>query len=295
MKRDEEARRPHNPLALQKLEEEKYASLARAKSAKSQIRRRPPGKKNDGSSDESDDDSIADVGGAAKAAALSRREDDNDSFFSDAEQREADGCRDSSDDDKKRRRRRAKSSPRGMKRGASSSSSGSRPKSAGARPKASSSTSNSKGTGGKKKAPTKKKRKTDDGDDGASYDVDMEVLSDEDEDLENRLKPDFATPKFAVGALEPLEMTVTNFGKDLPTDQCVVESDMEVTRHYVPASINRYLQPYQREGIQFMHKIITDQSIPRGCILGDGELLRRCRHHNILLCDGRIIIHCVLD
>ena len=261
MKRDQEAKRPRNPLALQKMEEEKYSSLARAKSAK--IRR--AAKKNGTSGDDSDDDdSIVDAGGAAKAAAA-KLDDDDDGFFSDAEQREADGGNDSSDDGQKKKRGKAKSAPRGVKRGASSSSSGSRAKSTGARSKASSSNA------AKKKSPAKKKSKTEDEDDKAKYDADMEELSDEDEDLENRLKPNFANPKFAVGALEPLEMTITNFGKGLPTEKCVIESDMETTRHYVPSSINRYLQPYQREGIQFMHKIITDQSIPRGCILGDGK------------------------
>ena len=268
-RRDEEARRPRNPLALQRAEEEKFASLARAKSAKTQDHRRR--KKKDGSGsdsdDDDDDDSIADAGGAAKAAAA-KAEDDDDDFFSDAEQCGPDGgTNESSDDDQKKRKKwRAKSSPRGVKRGASSASSGSRAKSAAPRSKSSSSSA-----GAKKKPPAKKKNDTEDEDEKVGYDVDMEELSDEDEDLENRLKPAFAKPKFAVGALEPLEMTVTNIGKVHTTNRCMIESDIEITRHYVPASINRYLQPYQREGIQFMHKIITDQKTPRGCILGDGE------------------------
>ena len=266
-RRDEEARRPRNPFALQRAEEAKFASIARAKSAKTQDHRRR--KKKDGSgSDSDDDDSVADTGGTTKAAAA-KAEDDDDGFFSDAEQFERDGGNNESssgDDQKKRKKRRAKSSPRGVKRGASSASSGSRAKSAGPRSKSSSSSA-----GAKKKPPAKKKNDTEDEDEKVCYDVDMEELSDEDEDLENRLKPAFAKPKFAVGALEPLEMTVTNTGKAQTATKCMIESDIEVTRHYVPASINRYLQPYQMEGIQFMHKIITDQKTPRGCILGDGE------------------------
>lgn len=80
------------------------------------------------------------------------------------------------------------------------------------------------------------------------------VLEHEEEQLRLELMPDFVHPKFGPYELEPLQLVGLNSGG---------------RHHQVPASISRYLKPYQKEGITFMYnKAIM---LKRGVILGDGE------------------------
>jgi hypothetical protein len=65
------------------------------------------------------------------------------------------------------------------------------------------------------------------------------------------LHPNFKNPKF--GPYEPMEPLL------LPTDQ-------NETLLQVPASLNRFLAPFQKEGVRFMYKCLSRRS---GVILGD--------------------------
>lgn len=71
----------------------------------------------------------------------------------------------------------------------------------------------------------------------------------------SELKPVFDFPKFTAEPEEPFVLNAGNLGFESPV--CV------------PASISRYLPPYQKEGIQFMY----DQAVMsgHGAVLGDGE------------------------
>ena len=76
----------------------------------------------------------------------------------------------------------------------------------------------------------------------------------EEEQLRQELMPYFVRPIFGPSELEPLQLVGLN--------SCG-------RHHQVPASISRYLKPYQREGVTFMYnKAIM---LKRGVILGDGE------------------------
>jgi hypothetical protein len=83
-----------------------------------------------------------------------------------------------------------------------------------------------------------------------------QLLRLDDETLAKTLHPEQADPRFGPFALESLVLTDDdgNSGHD---------------DHQVPAALNRYLLPYQREGIQFMHQALIDK---RGVILGDGTI-----------------------
>eukprot|EP00557_Chaetoceros_sp_GSL56_P004846 CAMPEP_0176493172 /NCGR_PEP_ID=MMETSP0200_2-20121128/9411_1 /TAXON_ID=947934 /ORGANISM="Chaetoceros sp., Strain GSL56" /LENGTH=460 /DNA_ID=CAMNT_0017890825 /DNA_START=54 /DNA_END=1434 /DNA_ORIENTATION=- len=72
-------------------------------------------------------------------------------------------------------------------------------------------------------------------------------------DLEQKLKPEFDNPKW-IGDLEPFQLT-------LPT-----ENNENTKLDQVPASINRYLKDYQREGVRFLYAAV---SRGLGAILGD--------------------------
>lgn len=86
-----------------------------------------------------------------------------------------------------------------------------------------------------------------------SQDSDLATLIMDDEDLE-QLKPEIENPKLGPpGPLVPLELTEdTETKRDVPFS--------------VPASINRYLQEYQREGVQFLFSRLA---AGMGAILGD--------------------------
>ena len=92
---------------------------------------------------------------------------------------------------------------------------------------------------------------------------DSSIISDEEESrLSNQLKPNFANP--ALGPPGPLEPFVL-FKGDGDTKPTAEELESGVVKHQVPASINRYLQDYQREGIQFMYSSVSEG---KGCVLG---------------------------
>ena len=80
-------------------------------------------------------------------------------------------------------------------------------------------------------------------------------IEQEDADLEHVLIPHFAQPKLgAPSALEPLV---------LPRGDNADDNDV----HQVPASINRYLKPYQREGVAFLYSCVVLRGT--GGVLGD--------------------------
>ena len=81
--------------------------------------------------------------------------------------------------------------------------------------------------------------------------------------MTNQLKPNFANPVLGPpGPLEPLVLT----SGDEDTKPTAQELENGVVKHQVPASINRYLQDYQRQGIQFMYSSVMQG---KGCVLGD--------------------------
>ena len=104
----------------------------------------------------------------------------------------------------------------------------------------------------------KKKRKRSRRD---SYDSDEEDTSrtlfddinhrddDFDEGKTDQLHPIFENPKFPPSELKALVLGEVN-GKQVS----------------VPASLSRYLAPFQKEGVDFMYKVLSGQS---GVILGD--------------------------
>lgn len=82
---------------------------------------------------------------------------------------------------------------------------------------------------------------------------------DEGKDLVDQLKPEFSNPNLGPpSALVPLVLS--------PPQDLAASTRASATVDEVPASINRYLQHYQREGIQFMHSALTSN---KGAILGD--------------------------
>jgi hypothetical protein len=92
--------------------------------------------------------------------------------------------------------------------------------------------------------------------DGATFvddDLSIEDITDE-EELEKEIKPFFKEPNFGPFEFLPLKISHAN---------------SEDEYYEVPASINRYLPYYQRDGVSF----IFDKAIAprRGAILGDGK------------------------
>jgi len=154
----------------------------------------------------------------------------------------------------------------------------------------------------KKKAPSKKttrrRRSNSDSDDeprkrggggggempwASRYGIDEDEKSDVSEDERERrkrqLKPDFANPKLGPpGPLVPFVLSKTWRRGDAlvgAEDDAVVDDDDEDKKmpaapdsdaDQVPASINRYLKDYQREGVQFIYSSVIKG---KGCILGD--------------------------
>jgi hypothetical protein len=85
------------------------------------------------------------------------------------------------------------------------------------------------------------------------HDIKQLLKSNDEEKLESLLHPELEHPFFGPFELEPF----------------VLGGGTETT-HSVPASLSRYLAPYQRGGIQFMHKCLTSS---QGSIMGD-EMVR---------------------
>ena len=77
----------------------------------------------------------------------------------------------------------------------------------------------------------------------------------DDDEMEKKLIPEFSNPKWPVAEFEPLKL-------QRPHN----DEDGKLVCDFVPASINRYLAEYQRQGVQFMHSVITQN---KGVILGD--------------------------
>lgn len=110
-----------------------------------------------------------------------------------------------------------------------------------------------------------------------------EPLSDE-EEQRRELKPDFRDPKLGKpSALVPLLLsrTWTHSSNNMAgenSDELEDSDDEKANKkksalrkdngdvHQVPASINRYLKEYQREGVQFMYSSVIRGE---GCVLGD--------------------------
>jgi hypothetical protein len=79
--------------------------------------------------------------------------------------------------------------------------------------------------------------------------------------IENEAKPAFSNPKFGPFMNIPLLLKVEN--DDIVANSPYLES------YEVPASINRYLKEYQKDGIRFVfEKAIANR---KGAILGDGK------------------------
>ena len=72
-------------------------------------------------------------------------------------------------------------------------------------------------------------------------------------------KPEFETPKFGPYEMEPLLLTNDNLNGQ---------------HHQVPASLNRYLLPFQKDGVRFLYECLSRKS---GAILGD-EMVRKVYH-----------------
>jgi SNF2 family DNA or RNA helicase len=90
---------------------------------------------------------------------------------------------------------------------------------------------------------------------------DEEEPFDSDETLLQDLKPNFENPTFDVGELEPFVLDRLVYDND----ELGQENEEEVQTHQIPASIARYIQPYQKEGIEFMYQSVIRR---KGCILG---------------------------
>lgn len=94
------------------------------------------------------------------------------------------------------------------------------------------------------------------------------------EDARKELKPDFANPKLGPpGPLVPFILSKTwAVGDEVavpqppPAGEIVDSSVVSDDHDQIPASINRYLQNYQREGVQFVYSSVANG---KGCVLGD--------------------------
>ena len=117
---------------------------------------------------------------------------------------------------------------------------------------------------GKKKKEKKKKKKAEDKFcEGGAYSIMLDTSQEDaetrqllrldEEMLRQTLKPEFAEPRFGPFDLEALVL------KGETTRGISVE-------HQVPASINRYLLPYQQEGVFFLYNALSAR---KGAILGD--------------------------
>jgi hypothetical protein len=94
--------------------------------------------------------------------------------------------------------------------------------------------------------------------------VDYDGDNDDDKDSRQRQKPQFDQPKF--GPYDPPVPFILRSNNDNNNNN---DDD---SSYEVPASINRYLPNYQREGIEFMYKCGIATNV--GAILGDGTLCK---------------------
>ncbi|KAG7342122.1 SNF2 family helicase [Nitzschia inconspicua] len=136
------------------------------------------------------------------------------------------------------------------------------PKSNSTKPGKKRGTSDSKGHVQKEKKRARYESDQDDDDDAFhQLFVDNDSIDDGDADV---LKPLLSNPKFGPYDLEPLVLGQSN-GKEVS----------------VPASLNRYLAPFQREGVAFMYNCLARKS---GVILGDEMGLGKTVQVIALLC-----------
>ena len=87
---------------------------------------------------------------------------------------------------------------------------------------------------------------------------DIEGFED-DSKLEKQLKPLFENPKWE-SECEPFVMTRSVIDADGG------ENDGDNPTDQIPAAINRYLKDYQKEGVRFLHSVVTSGL---GAVLGD--------------------------
>ena len=141
----------------------------------------------------------------------------------------------------------------------------------------------------KKPAAERRARKSNDGDSGGGavkpkkkpgkclYKSDSDESVDlvvSEEEARKELKPDFANPKLGPpGPLVPFILSKTwAVGDEVavpqppPAGEIVDPSAVGDGHDQIPASINRYLQNYQREGVQFVYSSVANG---KGCVLGD--------------------------
>ena len=120
---------------------------------------------------------------------------------------------------------------------------------------------------------------------GMDEDEKSDVSEDERERRKSQLKPDFSNPKLGPpGPLVPFvlsktwkrgdalvgegedEVAAEDGEEDRKMPAVPTRDDDEEDIDKVPASMNRYLKGYQREGVQFMYSSVIHG---KGCILGD--------------------------
>ncbi|KAL3912179.1 MAG: hypothetical protein SGILL_006986, partial [Bacillariaceae sp.] len=119
----------------------------------------------------------------------------------------------------------------------------------------------------KKRKKRKKSRRDYDRDDDVSRELSYDNgygNDDFDDDNVDHLHPIFEDPKFPPSELTPLILGDTD-GKEVS----------------VPASLSRYLAPFQKEGVEFLYKVLSRNS---GVILGDDMVLGKTIQVIALLC-----------
>eukprot|EP01082_Thalassiosira_pseudonana_P007522 g6499.t1.3.5e17418a g6499 g6499.t1 contig23:610816-615246(-) len=218
------------------------------------------------------------AGSPAKKPYLSRKDDTEDDLWDDSENEEIKKADDESDSDdgvKKRgrpkkksddgdaaaaQRKRSRSKPR-TKSSAQASDNDDDEPSSNPKKRALRKT----GSGGAAKGrgrPVKRVESKETSEDEAS------VSGDEEDRLSRDLKPDFANPKLGPpGPLEPYALSKSwHRGDPGDSDEDEKPSANTKPKYQIPASINRYLQGYQRVGSQFMYSSVI-QGV--GCVLGD--------------------------
>jgi hypothetical protein len=101
------------------------------------------------------------------------------------------------------------------------------------------------------------------------------------------LKPTLTNPKFGPDELVPFYLTRGNQEDNNDGDDAGEKDNNEkkhsAEKQSIPASLNRYLAPFQREGVKFMYKVLTGGS---GVILGD-EMVRAVV--KTVCCDVRLL------
>jgi hypothetical protein len=142
---------------------------------------------------------------------------------------------------------------------------------------------------GKKQSKEKKKQKsTDSCRERAAYSTMVDTSQEDaetrqllrldEEILRQTLKPEFAEPRFGPFDLEPL----------------VLKGETRGIEYKVPTSMNRYLLPYQREGVVFLYNALSAR---KGAILGDEMVSLPCcliGWHSCALTDSPALFHVFL-